>query len=332
MTSDIEAMLREEPYSFGFFQAVRLLERLYPDRQPVGKFASPTLEVVRFGVHTSLTFPPSEIRTIRWEDGFPPQMIVNFMGLTGPSGVLPDYYTELIASRAREGDRAMRDFLDIFNHRLISLFYRAWAKHHFSVAFDSADSDRFSMQLLSLIGMGTPGLQERQEIKEDSFIYYAGLLARHARSASDLKQIIADYFEIPAEIEEFAGSWCRLDETIQTCLGEMDSDSSVLGFGAVVGDEVWLDDSSVRIILGPLPRERYLQFLPGERGYKELAALTRFFRGDELDFEIRLLLIPGDAPGFELGATGTSAPRLGWFSWLKSGTTVPAATETILHL
>jgi len=325
-------MLRDEPYSFSFFQAVRLLERLNPKRQPVGQSVSPSSEVVRFGVHPSLTFPPSEIRTIRWEEGEPPRMIVNFMGLTGPSGVLPDYYTELIASRAKEGDRALRDFLDVFNHRLISLFYRAWAKHHFSVAYNKTDIERFSVQLLSLIGMGTPGLLDRQEIEEETFIFYSGLLARHSRSASDLKQMIADYFEVPVEIEEFAGSWCKLDESMQTCLGELESDSSVLGMGVVAGDEVWLDDSSVRIKLGPLPKEKYLQFLPGERGHKELTALTRFFRGDELDFEIQLLLKHGDAPGCELGATGENASRLGWFSWLKSGTVETEAAETILRL
>src|SRR5262249_1452657 len=121
MDSEIAELLLTQPSSFGFFQAVRLLERLNPDRQPVGKFVPPSSEAVHFAAHASPPFPASEIQSITREDDKPLQMTVNFMGLTGPLGVMPLYYTELIASRLREGDRALADFLDIFNHRLISL-------------------------------------------------------------------------------------------------------------------------------------------------------------------------------------------------------------------
>jgi type VI secretion system protein ImpH len=325
-------MLEEQSFSFSFFQAVRLLERMYPDRQPVGNFAQPSSEAVRFAVPATLQFPASEVQAITWRDDGPPQMTVNFFGLTGPSGVLPLYYTELIAGRLTEGDRALNDFLNIFNHRFISLFYRAWAKHHFSVAYEKAESDRFSMHLLGLIGLGTPGLQDRQNLPDDFFIYYAGLLARHPRSAVDLKQIIADYFDAPVEIEEFAGSWCKLDPAIQTCLGEEDSDSSRLGFGVIAGDEVWQDESTVKIKLGPLPLEQYLEFLPGGGAHEALRTLTRFFSGNELDFELELMLHRDAVPKCVLGAEGPEAPRLGWVTWVKSLPYEADAAHTTLRL
>src|SRR5205807_1948138 len=122
-----------EPFAFRFFQAVRLLERLDPKRLPVGRSARPEKEVVRFVAHLSLSFPPSELFDLRPGEGdAPPQMTVSFMGLTGPSGILPRHYTERLLRLEREGKGpeigAFRGWLDLFNHRLISLFFRAWEK------------------------------------------------------------------------------------------------------------------------------------------------------------------------------------------------------------
>jgi type VI secretion system protein ImpH len=332
MGFEITEMLEEQPYVFSFFQAVRLLERLDPDREPVGKFVPPAAEAVHFGAPASLDFPASEIQSIEMREGKPPKMKVNFIGLTGPLGVLPLYYTDLIASRLREGDRAFSDFLDIFNHRIVSLFYRAWAKYRFSVAYEKSDTDRFSLELLGLLGLGTPGLQSRQEVPDDSFIYYAGLLMAQSRSAANLRQILSDYFDVDVEIEEFAGSWCRLAPEMQTCFTEAPRESERLGLGVVAGDEVWQDESAVRIRIGPLPLKQYLEFLPGGGAHEALRALTRFFSGDELDFEVELRLKRGDVPACELGAEGDGAPRLGWVTWLKSRPFAHEAADTILRL
>ena len=131
----LERRLWAEPFCFEFFQAVRLLERFSDGRAVVGRFSNPGEEVVRFASHASLPFPASEIQALERREGKPPLMTVNFMGLTGPQGVLPLYYTELIVQRIRNRDTAMRDFFDLlFNHRMISLFYQAWEKYRFMVA------------------------------------------------------------------------------------------------------------------------------------------------------------------------------------------------------
>ena len=132
----IEKRLREEPYAIRFFQAVRLLERLFPDRKPVGRFVNPADEVVHFGANASLAFPASEIQSLGWDEQKPHHMTVNFHGLVGPVGVLPQWYTGLVAERVRSGDRTLRDFLDIFNHRFLSLFYQAWEKYRFPIAYE----------------------------------------------------------------------------------------------------------------------------------------------------------------------------------------------------
>lgn len=331
-TSTVETELREEPYRFEFFQAVRLLERLFPDKSPVGRFYPPGNEVVRFIAHSTLVFPASEIQSLVWPKGGSGRMMVNFMGLTGPEGAMPLYYTSLLAERARVGDTSAADFFDIFNHRIISLFYLAWEKYRFSVAYEREGLDPFSHHLMDLIGMGTPGLQNRLPVLDDSLLYYSGLLAQRPRSAVALRDLLSDYFEVPIEVEQFAGGWYPLDRQTQTSLARGLGESEQLGFGAVVGDEVWDQTARVRIRIGPVSLERYLEFLPQGSAFAALRALTRFFSNDEFDFEIQLILDHAEVPGCELGDERTNAPQLGWHTYIKTRPMKADASETILQL
>src|SRR5208282_5085743 len=123
--SPLERALIENAPSFEFFQAVALLQRL-EGRESIGRFCDPRDEAVHFGVNPRLAFPASQIQSLEDSESDPYQMTVNFMGLTGPMGVLPYCYSELILERARDKDYTLAHFLDIFNHRMISFFYRAW--------------------------------------------------------------------------------------------------------------------------------------------------------------------------------------------------------------
>jgi type VI secretion system protein ImpH len=320
----LERMLAEEPYLFDFFQAVRMVERFMRDRQPVGRFANPQTEVVRFGVHDSVSFPASEIQSFEWREGKPPLMRVNFLGLTGPQGALPLYYSLLVRDRIKARDTAMRDFFDIFNHRILSLFYQAWEKYRFTVEYERSGRDQFSHHLLDLIGLGTSGLESRQKVPDYSLMYYAGLLGQQPRSAAGLRQVLADYFEVPVEIEQFAGAWYRLTPDLQTNLEEDRDPSEQLALGAVVGDEIWDEQSRVRIKLGPLTLRQYLDFLPIGSAYEPLKALARFYAGDQLDFEVQLIMKRNETPICELGREDEAAPLLGWVSWSK---TVPMGRD-----
>jgi len=331
--STVETELREEPFLFEFFQAIRLLERLFPDKSPVGGFNPPSTEVVKFLANSTLAFPASEVQSLDWpKKDDAGQMKVNFMGLTGPEGVLPLYYTSLLAERTRAGDRSAVDFFDIFNHRIISLFYLAWEKYRFSIAYERAGLDAFSHHLLDLIGMGTPGLQNRLPVPDDSLLYYSGLLAQRPRSAEALRNILGDYFEVPVEVEQFAGGWYPLDRNTQTALEGGLSESEQLGFGAVVGDEVWDQTARVRVRIGPLSLEQYLNFLPQGSAFEPLRALTRLFSNDEFDFEINLILDRRDVPPCVLGAEEEQAPQLGWHTYIKTREREEDASETILQL
>ena len=330
--TEVGEKLQREPYSFDFFQAVRLLERFLPERTPVGQFAHPNTEVARFAVNPSLAFPASQIQALELPDNGPVSMTLNFMGLTGPQGVLPNPYTSLLIERLRAADSSPRDFLDIFNHRIISLFYRAWRKHRFDVAYEQGERELFSRHLLSLLGLGTAGLRDRQALPDDTLIYYAGLLAQRPRSATALQQILADYFQVPVAIEQFAGAWYRLDPETQCRLSEANSESGELGFGVVVGDEVWNQQSKVRVVLGPLSLDRYVDFLPDGQAWEPLRAWVKFFSNDEWDFEVKLILEREQVPACTLGAEGASGPQLGWVSWVKSAEFRRDPDDTVLSL
>ena len=163
--------LVEDACSFAFFQAVTLLQRLRAGSQPVGGFSSPEDEAVRFRVNQRLGFPASEIQSLGVDGDGQPEMMVNFMGITGPQGVLPYAYSELILERARAKDHSLAAFLDIFNHRAISLFYRAWQRANFTSTYSAGDRDLFTRYLLDLTGLGTTGLRERQEIADEAFLH-----------------------------------------------------------------------------------------------------------------------------------------------------------------
>jgi type VI secretion system protein ImpH len=316
--------LLDHPQSFDFFQAVSLFEQSRPERTPVGQFGDPGDEVVRFATPTAVGFPPTEIAALDDSavDG-PARMTVAFMGLTGPQGLLPLDYSLHVSSRARAGDRAPKEFLGLFEHRIISLFYRAWAKSRADVQFHAAAGadaeppvtrDALTQRLLALVGLDSPGLSERLGISDDSLLYYAGLMSLPSRSAAALEQLVSDYFDVPCDVEQFVGAWYPLERSAQTALGD---DFGSLGGGAIAGDEVWDQQSRVRIRIGPLTRRRYEEFLPGGALHDALRALTRFFANDQFDFEIQLVLARDEAPPCRLDADTEPLP-LGWCTWLRT--------------
>lgn len=328
--NSVNERLAAHPGDFSFFQAVRLLQLMHGE--PVGRFNEPSEEAVRFGATPSLAFPPTEVRKLEFEPDTVPAMKTSFFGLTGSVGVMPTYLTAFLIERLQAQDRTAVDFLDIFHHRFVSLFYRAWEKCRFEVAHERGDEDSLSPHLMDLVGLGTPGLQNRQTVPDAALLSYAGLLSQNPRSTGVLQQILGDYFNVPVTVEPFAGAWRKLDPATLTRLGDGRTKSEQLGVGTVLGDEVWDQQSLVRIRIGPLPLARYQQFLPDGDAYKPLLAIQRFVCGEDIDVELQLVLAREETPRLGLGFDGTTAPRLGWISWMFSDPLHRDPDETILPL
>jgi type VI secretion system protein ImpH len=321
--------ISDQAYRFDFFQAIKVLERLYPDRQPIGQAGPPSREVVRIHARVSLEFPASEIQQITRAEGEDPQpnMTVNFMGLMGPLGELPRHYTELLLERANQKDFALRDFLDLFNHRMISLFYRAWEKYRFPVTCRGDTKDNFSHYLSSLIGIGTPGLQKRLAVKDEALLFYAGTFTRHTKSACALEGILSDYFGEPAHTEQFVGRWVRVGEENTTRLGIQNSE---LGRNMLCGERIWDRQSKFRVRLGPLRLSIFRRFLPCGDLFQECVQIVRLFAGLEYDFDLQLVLKADEVPACQLISKGGAGAQLGWSAWLKTQTFRQDAQDTII--
>jgi type VI secretion system protein ImpH len=315
---NLRKLLEEEPFRVRFFQAVRLLQKMDPESKPVGYFIAPQQETIRFSARTSLAFPPSEIFDLQRRENDQLHMTVEFMGLCSSLAVMPLHYTDFLISRARDKDFAMEDFLNIFNHRMISFFYRAWEKYRFFIEYEKSENDRASAILMNLLGLGTEGLRGRGGIPDEAYLSYVGLLARHVRPAASLQQILEEYFDVPVHVQQFAGTWRRLSPENQTCFAGTGGASERLGMGVVAGDEVWDHHGRIRVSLGPMPFERYQGFLPGHDAYNELVAWLKFFSNGSYETEVQLILARQDAPPCELGSSEERRPQLGLVSWLKT--------------
>lgn len=323
--------LEEHGRAYDFFRAVLLLEELAPDRERLGEYAAASEEAVSLGVNPSLAFAPNQIHELTFREGDAARLVVNFLGLVGPQGVMPTWYSQLVGERAWAGDTALRDFLDLFHHRILSLFYRAWRKNRFLVAYRGPDDDPLTEHLLDLVGSGPPGLRARTGVDERSLAFYAGLVGPQQRSAQALEQLVADRFDVPAEVEQFVGGWYPVDRSHRCRLGEDDT-ASQLGVGAVVGDEVWDQQARVRIWLGPLSRDRFEDFLPGGAAHGELRSVLRWFGRGEYDFEARLVMDADEVPGVVLESDEERGESLGWSTWIRTRPRETHADETILAL
>jgi len=311
----LRRMLKEEHFRVHFFQAVRLLQKMEPGRKPVGYFVLPEGETIRFVARTSLAFPASEIHDLQTNPDGQIDMTVEFMGLCAAVSVMPTAYTELLIAQR---DNAMEEFLNIFNHRMISLFYRGWEKYRFFIEYERSQEDKLSDRLMDFLGLGTQGLRERGGLADRAYLNYVGLLARQVRSAASLQQILEDYFQVKVQVQEFAGAWRKLAIEDRTCLNAGSGFSEQLGIGTVAGDEVWDHHGRIRILLGPMRLQEYLRFLPGNDAHHELAAWLKLYLNGCLESEVQLVLDREDAPKCELGADGEAQPRLGLVSWLRT--------------
>lgn len=323
--------LRAAPQEFGLFQTVRLLERyaLFSarsgrERKPahVGLDHDPRQESVFLRSAVEMMFPAAEVMAVR-EGRRRPELDVTVMGLNGPSGVLPGHYSQRVMEELRQKNSALRDFLDMFNHRALSLFLRSHEKYRLPLAFERAgheDQDSVTTALYALIGWLDPALRRRQPVADATLLFYAGHLSQWPRTAGALSAILSDYFEQPVTVLQFQGRWVELPEPEQSAIGCRDGGHrsyAQLGVNSVIGSRIWDIQGAFRIRLGPLDYGEFCAFMPSGPQMAELAALTRSHVGPALSFDVQLILKAAQIPELQLTSNETG-PRLGWNTWLPA--------------
>jgi len=358
--------LYKEPWRFEFFEAVRLLYLIQKfDPHPLNP---ETASLIRYKTNLTLNFPASEIQALKKveKDGDEiaskelTELTVNFMGLTGPLGVLPRHYTDyLLVHKARYKDTTAHQFFDLFSHRAISLFVKAWEKYRFYIGYERNQTRNTMRYLLDLIGMGTTGLQERlaygnefrrifnvpkpysvtsiakwvvdyfmqQSIADEMMVFYSGLIGQKPHSAVALEAILKDYFKVKVEVLQFQGCWLRLDSDQYSRLGKRGIFNK-LGETVVIGKCVLNLNTKFRVRIGPLNWNTFVAFLPMSGTLTGLKRFITWYKQLEHSFDVQLVLQKDEVKACCLG-DGESA-RLGWSTWLGSQRFLKDADDTVL--
>ena len=307
--------LQQEPYKYGFFAALRELECLYKNKPRIGYSVKPADDAVRFGQMPSLQFAPSTIASFDIKGSSAAKLKVFFFGVFGANGPLPLHLTEFARSRIRNSkDDTFAEFVDLFHHRLLSLFYRAWADKEPTVQFDRSNKDKFAFYVGSLLGLGEPSSQNRDAIPDYTKLHFAAHLGGHTQHAVGLQSILSDYLQMPIQIEEFIGEWLNIPED-SYCFLDDDTSTGQLGVSAVIGTKTWQCQHKFRIIIGPLDLPEYASLLPSGNKLESLHSLVNNYIGFEYSWEVMLVLKKQQVPTVQPSEYG----RLGWTSWLKSG-------------
>jgi type VI secretion system protein ImpH len=316
--------LRREPHRFGLFASLRLLEQAFAQRPRLGEARKASDDALRLGHAPHLSFATSDVAAYE-ETAFGGRLEQNSFGLFGPNGPLPIHLTEIAHERRHHADDAtVTDFLKIFQHRLISLFYRAWANSDPATCLDRPDSDHFVMYVGAMFGLAPASALGRDGVPDYAKLSRAGLFAQQSRSAEGLEVILGDYFDLEVEVRQFCGAWLALPQELRCRLGS-DPERASLGASAVLGRASWQCQHKFEMVFGPLSLSRLETFLPGQRGMEQLQALMRLYTNDEWTWQLRLLLLPPDIPRLLLGQAG----RLGWTAWL--GTCRDVADDVVIQ-
>jgi type VI secretion system protein ImpH len=346
-------------HAYDFFQAVRLLQARWRHEPRIGASKSPSEDPIRFGQRPSLFFSPSTLHELR--PGDPPKLFVHFFGLFGPNGPLPFHLTEYARRRemgqkdvaaealdqtgnpkqakdvvdlpSSRKDFTFSAFCDVFHHRFISLFFRAWACHQQTVDFDRPEDRRFPFYLGSFFGLANEAdVHGRFQPLPDVLplwpkLYYTGWLASATRPVEGLQKILQDYFHLPAEVHPFHGRWYDLPEASQCRLGESPATGS-LGSTAIAGTRTWQRQFAFRIRFGPMDAANLGRMLPGGNSHQHLKSWVLHYVGAQYFAEVQLVVLAAEVPPIRLGTLG----RLGMDSWLQSAPFRRDADDVVFDL
>ncbi|AFC86194.1 type VI secretion system baseplate subunit TssG [Frateuria aurantia] len=317
--------LAQTPYAFDLYHLLRWLDARGDHTVLLGRAARSKGELLRLGQEPSMAFAPSTLASVkpRHGPGLPKVSIFSF-GLFGPNGPLPLHLTEFARDRQRNyGDDTLSAFADIFHHRLILLFYRAWADAQATASLDRPDTARFDRHVASLIHLGLPAQRHRDTVPDHVRYFFAGHQVRLSRNPEGLLQMLRGHLQIPVELAEYMPHWIGVTGGSRACLT---SRAPALAGGALLGLAVRDVQSSFRLILGPLSWSQYRQFLPLAAGTRLVVDWVRHYLGVELQWDLLLRLAADEVPALRLGEIEVA---LGWGSWLGRRLTSRSADDLL---
>jgi type VI secretion system protein ImpH len=301
--------LGAEPYRFDFFDVLRRFERGNPKKPRIGDSGARDEEIVILGQEPYVEFPGSNLARFDRDDLGRFRILCRFLGLLGPQGALP-LHTTIEAKRWNDmRDESFARFLDIFNHRFIQLFYRAWADARPAAQHDRPAADRFTGFIGATVGIGTRPFWNRDSIGNFAKLSVAGLLGPAVRSASRIEHLVAFLFKADVEVDQFVGMWLPLERADRTALS---AQHCSLGRDSLVGAAVYSVQDKFRIRIFARDLKQFEAFLPDGEFCERLADAIFFYIGEILEYDVEIAVPERETRPTQLGGFG----RLGWTSWM----------------
>ena len=323
-----------KPWDHDFFALMRRIDALRPHAPRTGQTQRPGQEAIRFAQPPELDFAPAALSRLELRDDLPPRLSVRFFGLLGPQGPMPLHLSEYVRERAlQRGDWAPAHFFDIFHHRMLSLFYRAWGQAQPAVHQDRPHDDRFRVWLAAMAGLP----QGQGAVSDEALAFHAGLLSGRSRHPEALTKVLRHHFGVPAALQCHVGHWMAIEPDDRSSLGPARAPArsgrsipAQLGHSAVAGSRIWERQYRFRLHLGPLSLAQYNAFLPGGAAWPALTTWVTLLSDPSLRWDLALTLAPEARPDPQL----CQRPRLGISAWLgrRGAAPPPAVTVRNLHL
>ncbi len=331
--------VQADPSAFDFYALLRRVDSLRPQQPRTGEAARPRQEALRLAQAAELDFAPAPLHGLEWREGqSAPRLAVRFFGLLGPMGPMPLHFTEVVREqRLHHGDATLAHFLDLFHHRTLSLFYRAWAQAQPVVHLDRPADDRFRIWLGALAGVPAdpsdpshstdPDARATQgaagTLPAQALAHHSGWLTARSKHPEMLVKVIGQFFGVRARVEEHVGQWLPVDRSERTRLSfarnraeRAANPPAALGLSANAGSRVWDRQYRFRVHLAPLTHAQTLAFLPGGADWPRLLHWVRLLAGREFNWELEFGLAPSERPEPRLGRDALRSARLGLTCWL----------------
>ncbi|ODA96430.1 type VI secretion protein [Mesorhizobium sp. SEMIA 3007] len=314
--------------NFDFFE---LLRRLEQRGGLFGHSGTADREPARLGQHVRLSFSARDV--VKFQGvGASARVTVANLGLLGPEGPMPLHLTRWVLDRLSQrwftgadaeqtSDTTFVDFVNILQHRMMALYYRAWADAHPAVQVERSVGGRVRAMLEAMSGIGLPGTQDPE--LDTVRLRQAGSLANQVDGVERLTLFLATAFKVPVQIKEFVAAWITIPTALQTQLGKAHAG---LGRGATIGPRVFSRQSRIELRVGPLSLDDFRSFLPGERRLGLFKKAVRDMIGETLDVDLRIVLAREAVP---LPRVGTV--QLGRTAWLARPAEKGDADDLRLH-
>ncbi len=352
-SSPVIRSLLEAPHSFDLVQAVRVLEGVQAfqseaagepqDMAPTDEDGRMDLHAVKFVSDTSLRYPGSAITRAKETARGNLELTISLIGLLGPMGVLPYSYTTHVVSSTHNNDEALRNFIDIFHHRAVTLFCNASSKYRIALSRKHVDSltseeaNSFTVALKALAGIFSPGMSNRLAISDDTIVHHAGLFSAQTRSLAALEALLTSELGQEVRVLPFVGGWVSVPPLEQTRLGGAYEGSGLhtqLDASAMVGDRSWVAQDHFRITVGPVSQEQLISLLPGQPRANLVADLVQMFCGLEFSFDVNVIVKARNVPAARLAVDedDLGGARLGQMAWILSADSPVDRSDAIFSI